>query len=80
MNLLDEIEANLDQQEDLRLALHNKKKYLKSKFCGWKTPAWTTTKQGKRVHGYNRLQTHISLEHPEEFEKALEELDVNDAL
>jgi len=49
-------------------------KYIKCRFCNWQTPAWITTKKGKRKSGYPRLQRHVYIEHPKEFKKIQEDI------
>jgi len=41
----------------------------KCAFCDWSTSAWVTTKKGKRINCYRRLQLHVDRAHPEEAKK-----------
>lgn len=43
------------------------KNIIKCKLCGWQTPRFTMTKEGKRKHGYSKLVDHWMMKHPDEF-------------
>ncbi len=46
---------------------------LKCKFCKWQTPRWVTTKRGKRVNKSSELIGHVMREHPDEYQKIMED-------
>lgn len=54
--------------------------YLKCSFCNWKTPAWTTRKNGKRVYGFSRLQSHVMMDHIDEYAELKEKQDNIEAI
>lgn len=50
------------------------KHFLKCKYCDYQIPAWITTKKGKKSHNYIKLETHVHVEHFDEYFKQLEQL------
>jgi hypothetical protein len=49
--------------------------YMKCAFCAWQTRRFITVK-GKRKSGTGRLYRHVERDHPEEYEKIMERLEV----
>lgn len=45
------------------------RRYIKCRFCAWKTVAWRSTKKGKHRHGGRSLEAHVRHQHKNEYEK-----------
>jgi len=58
--------------------------FIKCAFCDYKTPRWTTGKDGKKKGGWIRLRNHIEITHHAEYmevyEKIAEEYEIKEAL
>ena len=50
-------------------------KFIKCRFCNWKTLEFRTNKKGQRKNGYPLLQEHFLMRHPEEYKNIIQRCD-----
>ena len=48
---------------------------LKCKYCDWQIKRWRTNSKGKRINGSHMLREHVQMQHWEEYEKILTQIE-----
>ena len=50
-------------------------KIIKCRFCNWRIPRWLTNRKGKHIESFTKLQSHVALQHWNEYEKIMDKLE-----
>lgn len=48
---------------------------LRCRFCNFSTAKWYTNRYGKKVNGFKRLEAHVEMQHPDEYDEIIDSID-----